>query len=66
MIERLAAFWVDASFAVVAALAWTSASFVSCPRVSVKFVSKSGVEITAAIPPLGPIMVSIEDDDREY
>ena len=66
MIERLAVSWEDASFAVVAALAWLSASFVSCPQVSVKFVSKAGVEITAAIPSLGPIMVSIEDDDREF
>ena len=66
MIERLAVSWEDASFAVVAALAWLSASFVSCPQVSVKFVSKAGVEITAAIPSLGPIMVSIEDDEREF
>ena len=66
MIERLAVSWEDASFAVVAALAWLSASFVSCPQVSVEFVSKAGVEITAAIPSLGPIMVSIEDDDREF
>ncbi len=66
MIERLAVSWEDASFAVVVALAWLSASFVSCPQVSVEFVSKAGVEITAAIPSLGPIMVSIEDDDREF
>ncbi len=66
VIERLAVSWEDASFAVVAALAWLSASFVSCPQVSVKFVSKAGVEITAAIPSLGSIMVSIEDDDREF
>ena len=66
MIERLAVSWEDASFAVVAALAWLSASLVSCPRVSVKSVSKAGVEITAAIPSPGPIMVSIEDDDREF
>ncbi len=66
MIERLAVSWEGASFAVVAALAWLSASFVSCPQVSVKFVSKVVVEITVAIPSLGPIMVSIEDDDREF
>ena len=66
MIERLAVPWEDASFAVVAALAWLSASFVSCPQVSAKLVSKAGVEITAATPSLGPIMVSIEDDDREF
>jgi len=65
VIERLAVSWEDASFAVVAALAWLSASFMSCPQVSVKFVSKAGVEITAAIPSLGP-MDSIEDDDREF
>ena len=66
MIERLAVSWEDASFAVVAALAWLSASFVSCPQVSVKFVSKAGVEIAAAIPSPGPRMVAIEDDDREF
>ena len=66
MIERMAVSWKDASFAVVAALAWLSASLVSCPQVSVKSVSKAGVEITAAIPSPGPIMVSIEDDDREF
>ncbi len=53
MIERLAISWEDGLFAVVAALAWLSASFVSCPQVSVQFVSKAGVEITAAIPWLG-------------
>ncbi len=66
VIERLAVSWEGASFAVVAALAWLSASFVSCPQVSVKFVSKAGVEITAAIPSPGPTMVAIEDDDREF
>ncbi len=65
MIVRLAVSWADASFAVVAALAWLSASFVSCPQVGVKFVSKAGVEITAPIPSLVPIKVAIEDDDRE-
>jgi hypothetical protein len=27
---------------------------------------KAGVEITAAMPSVGPIMVSIEDDDRDF
>jgi len=36
VIERLAVSWEDASFAVVAALAWLSASFVCCPQVNVK------------------------------
>jgi hypothetical protein len=66
VIERLAVSSDDASFAVVAALAWLVAWFISCPQVSVKFVSEAGVETTAAIPSLGPIMVSIEDDDREF
>ena len=66
MIERLAVSWEGALFAVVAALAWLSAPLVSCPRVIVKFVSKAGVEITAAIPPPGPRLVAIEDDDREF
>ena len=66
MIERLAVSWEIGSFAVIAALAWLSASLVSCPQVGVKFVSKAGVEITAAIPSLEPIVVSIEDDDREF
>ncbi len=65
MIERLAVSREDASFAVVAALAWLCASFMSCPQVTVKFVSNAGVEITAAMLSLGPIMDSIEDDDRE-
>ena len=66
VIERLAVSWKDASFAVVAALAWLSASLVSCPQVSVKSVSKAGVEITAAIASLGPFVDSIEDEDREF
>lgn len=66
MIERLAVSWEGALFAVVAALAWLSAPLVSCPRVIVKSVSKAGVEITATIPSPAPIMVSIEDDDREF
>jgi len=66
VIERLAVSWGGASFAVVAALAWLSAPLVSCPRVIVKFVSKAGVEITAAIPSPGPRLVAIEDDDREF
>jgi hypothetical protein len=63
--ERLAVCREGASFAVVAALAWLSVWVVSCPQVSVKSVSKAGVEITAAILPSGPIMVAIEDDDSE-
>jgi len=66
VIERLAVSWEMGSLAVVAALAWLSASLVSCPQVGVKFVSEGGVEITAAIPSMGPIMVSIEEDDREF
>lgn len=66
MIERLAVSWEGALFAVVAALAWLSAPLVSCPRVIVKSVSKAGVEITAAIPSPGPIMVAIEDNDRDF
>ena len=66
MIERLAVSWKGALFAVVAALAWLSAPLVSCPRVIVKSVSKAGVEITAAIPSPGPIMVAIEDNDRDF
>src|SRR5271157_4795474 len=65
VIERLAVSWEGALFVVVAVLAWLSASLVSCPQVGVKSVSKAGVEIIAAIPSLGPIMVSI-DDDREF
>ncbi len=66
MIGRLAVTWENASFAVVAVLAWLSAACVCCPQLGVKFISKAGVEISAAIPPLGPIMDSIEDDDREF
>ena len=66
MIERLAISREDATYAVIAALAWSLAVFVCCPRVSVKFVSRPGVEIIAAVPPVGPIMVPIEDDDREF
>ena len=66
MIERLAVTWEDASFAVIAALAWLSASLVCCPQVSVQFVSKAGIEITAVIPLVGPITGLIEDDDREF
>jgi hypothetical protein len=65
VIERLAVSWEDAPFAVVAALAWLFAWLVSCPQVSVKSVSKPDVENTAAIPSMGPIVDSIEDDDRE-
>jgi hypothetical protein len=66
VIERLAVSWEDASFAVIAVLAWLSASLVCCPQVSVKFVSKAGVAITAAIPSVGPILVLIEDDENEF
>jgi hypothetical protein len=62
---RLAVSREGAAFAVVAVLAWVSASLMSCPRVSVKFVSKAGVEVAAAIPSPGPRLVAIEDDDRE-
>jgi hypothetical protein len=65
VVKGLAASWGDASFASVAVLACLSAWMVSCPQVSVKSVSKAGVEITAAIPSSEPIMVSIEDDDCE-
>ncbi len=64
VIGRLTATWADASFAVLAAIiALLSASLVNCPQVRIKSVSKAGIGITAATPPLGPIMV--EDDDRE-
>jgi len=66
VIERLAVSWEIWSFAVVAALAWLFATLVSCPQVSVKSMSQAGGEISAAIHSLGPIMVSIEDDDREF
>jgi hypothetical protein len=65
VIGRLAVSRLDASFAVVAALAWLSAFLVSCPRLSVSFASGAGVKITSAMPSPGPIMVSIADDDRE-
>jgi hypothetical protein len=64
--ERLDVSWEDASFAVIAALVWLSASLASCPQVSVGSVRKAGVEITEAIPSLGPIVASLEDDDREF
>ena len=66
MIERLVATWEDAWFAVVATIACLSASFVCCPQVSFEFVPKVGVEITAATSSPGPMMVPIEDDDREF
>ena len=65
MVERLAVSWEDASFAVISALALLFVSFVSWTQVGVEFVSMAGVEITAVIPLLGPIVFSIEDDDRE-
>jgi hypothetical protein len=67
MIGRLAAAWADASFAVIAALAWLSASLISCPQVSVLHsVSMTGVEINAAIPSSGPITFLIDDDYRNF
>jgi hypothetical protein len=66
VIERLAVSWEDASFAVIAAIAWLSASLMCCPEVGVQFVSKAGIEITAVIPLLGPIVGLIEDDDRDF
>ncbi len=65
MIERLAVSWEDTWFAVIAALAWLSASFVSCPEVGFQYLSGAGVEITAATPSPGPGLVLIEDDDLE-
>jgi hypothetical protein len=66
VIERLDVSWEDASFAVIATLVWLSALLVSCPQVSARSVSRLGVAITAAIPSAGPIMCSIEDDDRDF
>jgi hypothetical protein len=66
MIGRLAPAWANGCFAVVLALAWLSAPLVSCPRVSARFVSKAGFEITVAIPSPGLIVVLNEDDDREF
>jgi hypothetical protein len=66
VIERLTVLRGGAAIAVVAALAWVSASLVSSPQVSIKFVSKAGAEITTAVPSPGPRMVAIEDDDREF
>jgi len=66
VIERVVVSWKDASFAVFAALAWLSVSFLSCPQMSVDFGSRAVVEITAALPSPGPTMVLIEDDDREF
>ena len=64
VIGRLTATSADASFAAVAAIiGLLFASLVNCPQVRIKSVSKAGIGITAATPPLGPIMV--EDDDRE-
>ena len=67
MIGRLAAAWANASFALVAALAWLSVSLVSCPQVGVfSSLSMAGVEIGAVIPLLGPITFAIEDDYRNF
>ena len=67
MIGRLAAAWVDALFAVITALAWLSASLVSCPQVSVLHsVSMTGVEINAAILSPEPITFSFKDDYRNF
>jgi hypothetical protein len=66
VLGRLAITRGDAWFAVIAALAWSSASLMSCSQVSVTSLSTARVEITEAIPSVGPIMVSIEDDDREF
>jgi hypothetical protein len=67
MIGRLAAASADGSFAVVAALAWLSASLVSCPQVSVlQSVSMTGIEINAAIVSPEPIMFSIKDDYHNF
>jgi hypothetical protein len=60
--ERVGLSWEAASFAIIAALAWFSASLGSYPQVTVKRVSRASVEITAALPSLGPRMVAIEDD----
>jgi hypothetical protein len=66
LIERLAISWHNASIAVVAALAWLSASLVSCPQVSLTPVSKAAVEITAATPSPEPMTFAIADDDRDF
>ena len=66
MIEDLAVSWEDALFGIVAALVWLSVSLVSCPRVCVKSVSKLYVQITPDQSSLGPIMVSVENDDPEF
>jgi hypothetical protein len=66
VIERVGVSWKDASFAVVALLVSWAASLVICPQVGAKSVCRSKAAITAAIPSLAPITVSIEDDDCEF
>jgi len=65
VIERMAVSWKDVLCGLFAALAWVCASLANCPRASVESASQAGVEIIAAVPLPGPIVVSIEDDDRE-
>lgn len=66
MIKRLVIPWVSASFALLASLAWLSASFLSYARVSVDTVPDAGGEIAVAISPPGSIAVPIEDGDRRF
>jgi hypothetical protein len=65
VVKRLALSWEDASFGFLALLAWLSASLLSYAHVSVNAVSMAGFEIAAATPSPGPIIDSIDDDDRE-
>jgi hypothetical protein len=66
VIQRLTISWESGLFAVVAALAWLTASFVSCPQFSVKSVSRADLEINPVPPPSGSVIVSIAEDDCDF
>lgn len=65
MTERLAISWGVASLSVVSTLAWLCALLVGCPQVNVESVSKAGVQVSAAISSLVPVLVAVEVDDSE-
>jgi hypothetical protein len=66
VIERLAISWKDALIAVVTAIACLCASLALYPQVSVKSLSRATADISADVPPLGPSMASIRDDNHEF
>jgi hypothetical protein len=57
--------WRGASCTFFAIFACMCALIVGCQQIGVRSMSEAGIVVTAAIPALGQLMASIEDDESE-